>query len=135
MNEDPILGRVTGADAVTALYGRWRSFHDAAVERIVLERAGPTITIEFLVNDLVIDPATGQDLRRDRRARVRLRWDEVVDCTLSGVDYDENNWIDELRLVECFRGAVCGILVRMHGTHGFVVGRRLDVASAEPLDR
>jgi len=48
MNEDPILSRVTGADALSALYGCWPSFHDAAVERIILERAGPSVRHAWL---------------------------------------------------------------------------------------
>jgi hypothetical protein len=124
---------IEGADRLLAIYGSWISFHDAAVESVVLERVGPTVTIHFRTNDVPL-PDDGNPLgsRDSRIARVVMRWHEVQDVVINGLDWDENNWIDGLTFVP--RGeSICTVIEPMDGTRGYILSRRVEVVSAEPL--
>ncbi|MFN3649465.1 MAG: Imm50 family immunity protein [Armatimonadota bacterium] len=133
MTEDP-SELMEGTEKLRALYGSWISFHDAVVESVLLERVGPTVTIRFITNDAVsTDGGQTADLANTRRASVVMRWHEVRDLVLSGVDWDENNWIDGLKFVRS-RDTICTLIERMDGTHGFIQAERVEVVSAELLE-
>ena len=69
---------IIGAEKLTDLYGGWISFHDASIESVLIERRGPTVTIEFETCDMAY---RGDELLScDRKARVIVRWHGVQDA-------------------------------------------------------
>jgi hypothetical protein len=123
--EDEVIPLIEGADKLIGLYGYWITFHDAAVETVVIERVGPTITIHFRTNDWHEETDN-----RDFIAKVVMRWLEVEDFMLSGVD--EQNWIGNMHFTRL--GDVIRTEVKpMDGTHGFIRARRVEVVSADPV--
>jgi hypothetical protein len=123
------LDLIEGVSRVVDLYGSWVSFHDAAVESVLIEREGPAVTIRFRTCDSVSKAGAPE---RDLRAYVTLRWQDVRDLCLAGIDWEENNWIDGL-LIERHRDLLHTTLVKMDGIHGFLVAGRLEVVGVEPL--
>jgi hypothetical protein len=121
---------VLGASKLTDLYGYWPSFHDATVESILIERVGPTVTIRFETCDMACDGDTVRE--PDRRARVVLRWHEVEDLELRGIDPEEHNWIDGLTF-GLRDGGIRSELLLMDGLHGWLDARRVEVVDVEPF--
>jgi Immunity protein 50 len=117
---------VEGAQKLIDVYGYWLSFHDAVVESIIIEREGPTVTICFTTNDMV-EKAGGED--PDHYAKVTLRWYEVKELTLTGID--ESNWIDGLIFTRSEDEIRCEI-ERMDGFHGTILARRIEVLDVQP---
>jgi hypothetical protein len=134
MNQD-IVTLVEGASKLIALYGYWISFHDAAVESVLIERVGPTVTIRFRTNDAPSGDG-GQTFQYEasRLARVVMRWHEVRDLTLAGIDVEENNWIGRLEFER--RGdTIHTVIVQMDGLHGFILAEWAEVMDVEPITR
>lgn len=121
---------VLGASKLTDLYGYWPSFHDATVESILIERVGPTVTIWFETCDMACDDDKVREA--DRRARVVLRWHEVEDLELRGIDPEEHNWIDGL-MFGLRDGGIRSELLLMDGLHGWLNTRWVEVVDVEPL--
>jgi hypothetical protein len=63
---------------------------------------------------------------------VTIRWDAVHDLALSGIDWDENNWIGGMKL-ERSGEMIRATLKRIDGLHGFILAERVGVVSVEPL--
>lgn len=85
---------IIGSEKLTDLYGGWISFHDASIESVLIERRGPTVTIQFETCDMAY---RGDELLdSDRKACVIVRWHRVQELSLVGVDPEERNWIDGL---------------------------------------
>lgn len=124
---DDVLELVEGASLLISAVGRWPSFHDAAIQQIVIDRVGPTVTIIFRMNEMV-----GDGDAPDFRANVTLRWHEVEKLSLSGVDVEENNWIWGLKLTR-EENWLDATLEEMDGTHGTIRARRLEVFDCEPV--
>jgi hypothetical protein len=119
--------RVIGVEKLLRLYGYWPTFHDASVERVILEREGPTITIDFILNDTVLLPDHPQ---KCILVTATLQWQEVGDVEMLGIDWDENNWIYGLKLT--LNGEyIYTVLDEMDGTHGYIYARRLEVLDAQ----
>ena len=133
MAEDP-SSLIEGADKLVSLYGYWLSFHDAVVESILIARAGPAETKRFVTNDAVLDPEDGSVLVCVRQANVVIRWHEVRDLVLSGIDGEENNWINGLEFVRS-GDAIYTLIERMDGPHGFILAPRVEVLNAEVVSR
>ncbi|WP_165071571.1 Imm50 family immunity protein [Paludisphaera rhizosphaerae] len=82
--------QIVNASAVTEVYGRWPSFHDAEVHWMRLERVGATAddpgpTLEALVHAFEMTTEVGPDGRYVLRNHilVHFRFQEVVDLELS----------------------------------------------------
>ena len=74
---------IIGAEKLTDLYGGWISFHDASIESVLIERRGPTVTIEFETCEMAY---RGDELLdSDRKARVIVRWHRVHELSLTGI--------------------------------------------------
>ncbi len=118
---------VKGDEKLTSIFGRWPSFHDAVVETVQIERVGPTVTISFRLNEL---SASGLIHRVD----ATLRWHEVNQLEIKGVDEEENNWIWGLDLERTAEG-VDTVLWQMDGIHGRIRSAGLEVldVSGEPV--
>jgi hypothetical protein len=128
--QDQTAAFVEGSSTLVEFYGYWISFHDAAVETVQIEREAPTVTIAFTANDAVLKE--GQE-DRELLANVTMRWHEVLDMTLSGVDPDENNWIGRLSL-ERKEDAILTTLSKMHGVHGAILARRVEIVDVQAIE-
>ena len=121
---------IVGARKLTDVYGYWISFHDATVENVLIERQGPTVTICFETCDMAY--LDGQLVENDRRAKVVVRWHEVQELKLEGIDPEGRNWIDGLALIPKREG-IQGELELMDGFQGKIVARRVEVVDVCPL--
>jgi len=86
--DDALILLIPGADRLVALYGRWPSFHDAALLSLSVSAEpgdpdAPTVTIRFALNGWSNDAP-------DRGALATLVWREVEWLELSGAD--GQNW-------------------------------------------
>ncbi len=121
---------IIGVEKLTNLYGGWISFHDASIESVLIERRGPTVTIEFETCDMA---HRGDELLdSDRKARVIVRWHQVHELSLAGVDAEERNWINGLALTPVGED-VRGELEMMDGTHGIIIARQVEIVDVQPL--
>jgi hypothetical protein len=127
--EERALALIEGAAQLVDVYGYWPSFHDAQVETVVIERRGPTVTIHFITNDQVDKDGVQE---RDKLAQVTIRWHEVKDLSLNGIDWEENNWIDGLT-VRRDGDDVRTVIDPMDGFHGFIVAGRIEVLDVQPI--
>ena len=131
MSEDNVANvEVVGASKLTDIYGYWISFHDASVETVLVERLGPTVTIGFKNCDMAYH--AGELMDSDREARVVVRWHQVKELSLIGIDPEERNWIDGLVLTAQGED-VRTELELMDGMQGVIVARRVEVVEVEPL--
>ena len=119
---------IAGADMVISFFGYWPSFHDAAVLSIWIDREGPSVTILFKVNEM--GPS---NIEPDRRALVKMRWNDLEDLELSGCDPDGNNWIWGLD-IEASEDCYVTTLKKMHGIQGRIIARQIEVLEIEPLE-
>jgi hypothetical protein len=121
---------VVGASKLTDIYGYWISFHDASVETVLVERVGPTVTIGFKTCDMAYH--AGELMDSDRKARVVVRWHQVKELSLIGIDPEERNWIDGLVLTA--RGEdVRTELELLDGMQRVIIARRVEIVEVEPL--
>lgn len=135
MTEKEVMSLIHGASKLKDVYGYWISFHDAAVESVIVERVGPTVTIRFRTNDAVsTDGGETFNYEKDQLAHVVMRWHEVRDLTLTGVDWEENNWIGRMEF-ELQRDRVLTTVEQMDGPHGTILAERVEVLSVEPIER
>lgn len=116
--------KIAGASKLTDLYGYWPSFHDATVESILIERVGPTVTIRFETCDMASDGDAVRD--PDRQATVVIRWRQVRDLDIKGVDAEGRNWIDGLTFVTRGEGVQTELLL-MDGVKGIIVAKWVEV--------
>jgi hypothetical protein len=122
--------QITGASKLIDLYGYYDPFHDAIVERITIERLGPIITIEFETCEMVcIDGVEGNP---DQRAVVTIRWFEVEEMSLQGVDPTQNNRINGLNFSARGTGLET-VIELMDGLYGSILARRAEVLEVVPL--
>lgn len=121
---------IPGAGRLIDLYGYWITFHDAIVETIVIERVGPSVTIDFETCDLALED--GVEVDRDRKAHVVIRWSGVEDLRLEGIDPSGRNWINELTFTS-HDGRIRSELMLMDGIQGFIASRRVEVVDVRPL--
>jgi hypothetical protein len=128
-NDDPGV-LITGASKLIDLYSYFPSFHDAAVESILIERDGPTVTIRFTTNDAAYRGDELQD--PDQLAIVVIQWSEVSEMRLSGID--RRNWIDGLTF-SAEGSSIRSELELMDGIHGFIVAGRVEVVEVQPSGR
>jgi hypothetical protein len=119
---------ILGASQLSDLYGYFIAFHDAVVESVLIERQGPTVTIHFTSCDVAYD---GDRLTEsDLRAAVVMRWHEVGELSLEGID--RRNWIDGLefsREGESIRTEI----ELMDGIRGHITARRIEIVDVQPL--
>ena len=121
---------IIGAEKLTDLYGYWISFRDASIESVLIERRGPTVTIEFETCDMAY---RGDELLdSDRKACVIVRWHKVQDLSSTGIDPEERNWIGGLTFTPVGEN-VRGELELMDGTHGMIVARQVEIVDVQPL--
>jgi hypothetical protein len=115
--EESILARIEGARKLTGLCGAWPRFQRAQILYLRLDRSGPTVTIGLRLTEW-------SERKPDEHVNVTLRWHEVTELSLSGIDPE--NMIGGLTLQE--RGdSLEATLEPLRGTHGRLVGRRLQV--------
>lgn len=124
------LAFIAGAAKLVDLYGYWPSFHDAQVEAITLEREGPTVTIAFTTNDLVVKSGTEQG---SQLAKVTLRWHEVEDLALRATEWSEENWVWDMNLTAHEKGVLTELLPN-YGIGGSIVARRMEVLEVQPIE-
>jgi hypothetical protein len=119
---------IIGASKLIEVYSYFTPFHDASVDSILIERQGPTVTIRFTTCDAAYD---GDELKHpDQQAAVVMKWHEVQDLGLSGID--RRNWLGGLDF--SMQGEhVRTELELMDGTQGFILARRVEVVSVQPL--
>ena len=120
---------VLGMSKLTDVYGDWITFHDATVESVLIERRGPAVTIVFETCDMAF--RNGELVDQDRRARVVVRWHQVRELRIEGIDSEERNWIDGLTLIPSGEW-VTSELELMDGLHGVIVARSIEVVDVEP---
>jgi hypothetical protein len=124
------LAVIEGAGKLIDLYGYWPSFHDAEVETISIEREGPTVTITFTTNDLVVKDGQRQG---GRLAKVTLRWYEVEELSLRATDWSEQNWLWDLSLSAGENGIHTDLLPN-DGIGGSILARRIEVLDVQPIE-
>jgi hypothetical protein len=115
--DESVLARIEGARKLTGLCGAWPRFHNAQILYLRMDRSGPTVTIGLRLTEW-------SEKNPDEHVNVTLRWHEVSELSLSGIDPE--NMIGGLTLQE--RDALLeATLEPMRGTHGHLVARRLQV--------
>jgi hypothetical protein len=121
---------IVGSSMLIDLYGYWPSFHDAVLERIAIDRIGSTVMIEFTTCDMVFD---GDEMKApDQQARVILRWYEVSELSLGGIDSSQLNRIGGLGFSPDGKTIRC-VIELMDAMHGVIVAGRVEVLEVEPL--
>jgi Immunity protein 50 len=124
------LASIEGAAELVHFYGYWPSFHDARVETITIEREGPTVTITFITNDLVVKDGQKQG---DRLAKVTLRWYEVEEVDLRATEWGEENWVWDLNLAAHENGLRTELLPN-EGIGGSILARRMELLEVQPIE-
>jgi hypothetical protein len=124
------LAKIESAAKLVDLYGYWPSFHDAEVETITIERAGPTVKITFTTNDLVVKEGKEQG---DQLATVTVRWYEVEDLTLRAIDWSGENWVWDMNLTVHEDGIRTELLPN-DGIGGSILARRMEVIEVGPVE-
>jgi Immunity protein 50 len=121
---------VIGHWKLVEVYGYWITFHDASVETVLIEREGPTVTIDFETCDMAY--RDGELVENDRRAKVVIRWQGVRELRLEGIDPAGRNWIDGLTW-KAQGEDIRGELELMDGLRGTIVAQRVEIVEVEPL--
>lgn len=83
----PTVPGVEGAEAVTAVFGRWPEFHDAEICTVETSSAADRTTVEVALHAFVVTrevDARG-NYRLDRHTRVTLRFDDCIDVRMKGL--------------------------------------------------
>ena len=90
---------IRGAELLTAVFGRWPSFHDAEVLRLTLDRAagadgccGPTLTAEIYAFELTNEVAADGAYVLQNQVVVTFRFLEVAELRLEGLDRQNMLW-------------------------------------------
>ena len=128
LSDAEVAQSVAGADKLIAVYGWSTPFHDAVVERVVIERLGPAVTMDLRTNEMCIL----EEPQRDVLARVTMRWDGVQDLRLLGADPNEENWIwgmDFFQVGDFIRADI----LQMDGIHGWILAERVEVLTVETI--
>jgi hypothetical protein len=124
------LAMIEGAAKLVDFYGYWPSFHDARVETISIEREGPTVTIGFTTNDLVVKDGKEQG---DLLAKVTLRWYEVEELALRATEWSEENWVWDMNLTAHEKGIHTELLPN-DGIGGSILSRRMEVLEVQRIE-
>ena len=124
------LAVIKGASKLVDFYGYWPSFHDAQIATIHIEREGPTVTICFTTNDLVVKDGREEG---DQLARVTVRWYEVEELTLRATDWSEQNWLWDMNLAAHEEG-IRAELVPNDGIGGSILARQMEVLAVQAIE-
>ena len=94
------LVHIKGAKLVTEVYGRWPSFHDAEVLRIVLDRGtsvdGPTLAMDIRTFEMTNETdANGYFILRNEKV-VSFRFVSVTELKLA--DFNHQNVLFDIRI-------------------------------------
>ena len=124
---------VPGADAVTAWFGRWPSFHDAEILALHLNRAGSSLLRIHAWNleSHIVDGKSS--LRLTKHAVVTFRFTEISDLELA--DFSVQNVIYGLGLEEADGGFLV-TLKPCYGLAGFIKAAkvRVELLPGQPED-
>ena len=115
------LVHIKGAKLVTDVYGRWPTFHDAEVLRIVLDRGtsvdGPTLAMDIRTFEMTNETdAKGYIILRNEKV-VSFRFVSVTDLELG--DFNHQNVLFDLK-IHCVgeEGSDTHFDVSLHPSHG-----------------
>jgi hypothetical protein len=106
-----------GSNKLVSVFGAWPTFRDASIVYARVDRSGPTVTIAFELTEWT-------DNHPDEKVNVTIRWSEVTDFSLSGID--PNPAIAGLGITATDT-TVKTTLRRGRGPHGSIVAGRLRV--------
>lgn len=135
--DDVLLAGIENAPALIALYGRWPSFHDAAMQDVTIaadedDPHTPTVTIRFRLNGWS-NNAPG------RSALATLKWREVEWLELTGVD--AQNWTGGLTIERQEDGSWRTVITPQGsdsrqgiGMGGVIMSRGLAIVDARLVD-
>jgi hypothetical protein len=121
---------LVGADAVTAWFGRWPSFHDAEILTVHIERGG---TSYLRIRTWNVGHETDADgfYVRSRETVVVFEFTDIADIRLEGEDADRQNVIAGLALQQENSGLRL-ILSPCYGIAGYIVAREISVRLETP---
>ena len=127
-----------GHGSVEAAFGRWPSFHDAEVHRIVLERAvpsGPMPKVEITVHawNMTSEVDDSGYYRLTHHHLVDLVFDEVSELQLDG--FNHQNVLSDLVLEPLQGGALRVELEHCFGVSSSFIAKRAWVEAVTPCDR
>jgi len=115
------LDHIKGAKLVTDVYGRWPTFHDAEVLRIVLDRGtsedGPSLAMDIRTFESTNQTAaTGYFILRNEKV-VSFRFASVTELELG--DFNHQNVLFDLRIDRvCEEGSDAHFEVSLNPSHG-----------------
>ena len=115
---NPEIPAITGATTLVSMFGRWPSFHDAEIIRVLIRRDGhSTITIR-------LTEPRGQGLA------VTFTFEEILDLKLDGEDVNRQNVIHSLS-IEPTGTATKVTFGPCYGLWGSVIAEHVGVRVAE----
>lgn len=87
---------------VTDVFGRWPSFHDAEVHRVVLAREGSRPSVELLLHGWVMtsEVTPSGHYKLEHQSLVHFRFEQVSDLQLDGLNHQNVLSGLELDLIE-----------------------------------
>ena len=115
---NPEIPAITGATTLVSVLGRWPSFHDAEIIRVLIRRDGhSTITIRL------VEPQ-GQGLA------VTFTFEEILELRLDGEDVNRQNVISGLSIEP--RGTAAKVTFGpSYGLSGVITAEHVGVRMAE----
>ena len=126
---------ITGSERLTALFGKWPSFHDAEVLSLRLDRgavgAGPGPTLDVVLHAFEITDQVAADgfLVLRNHVLVHLRFHGVVELELR--DFNQQNSLFWLRIEDIRAHQLEGIGLQVGLDASFGVGASFECHHAE----
>jgi hypothetical protein len=133
------MDEVSNATALTRIFGRWPSFHDAEVVRVILDRepaSGPSLLAMIHVFEMTseVDPAGFYVLKH--HTLVTLRFEDILLENLKWFNNQNVLWDLEIIPVDPDANEGRGLRVEMPSSHGLEAAflcRRAVVDAVEPF--
>jgi hypothetical protein len=133
-----VTNPIRGAEQLTALFGRWPSFHDAEIVRVELDRdaatdraSGPTLTLDIYAFEAGPELApNGQYVLRNE-VLVSFRFLEVYQLALDG--FNQQNAVWNLHITDISERQLERARYEVHVAPSFGVGATFQCFDAEVL--
>jgi hypothetical protein len=127
---------IRGAQQLTAVFGRWPSFHDAEIVRLTLERhaisdraSGPTLTLDVYAFEAGPDVAPNGQYVLHNEVLVSFRFLEVCEVALHG--FNQQNAIWNLSIIDISERQLERVRYEIHIAPSFGVGATFQCFDAE----
>jgi hypothetical protein len=123
---------IEGHAKVESAFGRWPSFHDAEVHRIVFERAMPSVEVVIHAWNMSDEVNEKGQYRLTHHHLVSLVFDGVSEVKLDG--FNHQNVLSDL-LIEPIQGGQLRVeLCNCFGVSSSFIAKRARVAAVTPME-